>query len=1322
MSKQKKNNKKKQTNQQVKKIEEKRTGGQIALRGFSYQLIYSCYITLKFINHDNDFIRLEGIEDVDLYKSILENDKEINHIQLKYSKGKEDASFFDSIMKNYLEVYLADENDSNRKFTLVYDAEIAKGNLSKLINKKLDDKSKEYWSGKIQKIRKENSTWNWDKFKFEQFYSKLEFKNLKTQDLIDKINDLIIRRFEISTGNEVIFMNALFYNIFHMAQERKIITNNILKNLIQNTKDAISKGYINPAYKWIDKIDFNCIPENDTEQYFEGKKATPSDIKNGLPIRRLNLEEQIKNSIIENKITVIKSSSGQGKTTLAWQVAYGLKEEYSIYNLNWCKDSRELQNIIEYFNSRLKLGEKLLIIIDNLNEDVQEWNKLSQQLLEKIAINYSILITTREEDWYAFAGDQSNLGKLEIIDISLDYKQAQEIYLNLKSKNKIHKSVTNWQSAWEKVEDRRLLIEYVYLLTHGEMIEDRILNQLSKITKSNNGNIKSDILRTISLADIMGIKLKCNNFISELKTLYQGIDLNEVMISIEKEYFIKLNESIEYIEGLHPVRSKYLFERLHEYYPVNETMVKLLNMVDDLYVSKLYSQIPNYIIDCKDDFYMKLAKVDYKKSYRYMSSAVRGLFSGAVYKYYIENKSIFDDSNQHYGLSLFLYEINPWNSKEYGSEVKTLTDMNKTFPDNENIKYLLKLSKNINKHKIKESDYYIYSYYLFTYIKEEVLKRDKSYFSELAVWFRRIDRKFNIIKDLDLECIWDDKDIWKFEELTKLMYLFNDLEKEKYTSFIDTYKEDIFRYLRIQMEINQLYEQENNIYIKYILLPQDIKSANNESVKRIEKIGEILPIYDFYCADAIKPNIDLLNNIKLPDDAHKKMPLRNVILPFNSDLNKLWTKSILSQYELKSIYDWQKYWIDIRKNTIEFFVLNIEILEKKLKQQSIDKNLATKIDKVASNIHNLLSYEIIFPLEERPFESDCKVYKPTSKIKNKYFPSFKNYLTQYTNIIIKNTSSNLYNLAIINLKTCKNELSIMQTNFNEISTQTTKYFSTTNLEIEEEMWLNRLLDLNEYYLENSPNKFFNRDCVRKFNEEKQNSLLEEAYEVIDKSKDIYGFDIIKPKKITYDKYFKIMPIGIRNFDIGNEESSARLIESFMGFGVTNIEYILIIIINNENGALHNGIRISADLFREIKEYCESETETGYELNNYILPYEITEEHLTCFEGDIQIVNNNINEDKIKDVDSVLLTLWEYNKYKEIFKNIVVNIEEKEHISQKIISLENRIDNYMESIIKIGKFDCIDDLIKLTKDIIDDDIEFNDKELNYYLNKFCYLII
>lgn len=143
--------------------------------------------------------------------------------------------------------------------------------------------------------------------------------------------------------------------------------------------------------------------------YYEGKKATPADTIKGLPIRRENLEKEIETSIMENKITVIKSSSGQGKTTLAWQVAYNLSKEFTFYKLNWCNDTKEVDNIVEYINSRLKIGEKTLIVLDNLDVDLKEWNKLAQLLEEKITLNYRLLITSREDDWFTFAGDQTNL-------------------------------------------------------------------------------------------------------------------------------------------------------------------------------------------------------------------------------------------------------------------------------------------------------------------------------------------------------------------------------------------------------------------------------------------------------------------------------------------------------------------------------------------------------------------------------------------------------------------------------------------------------------------------------------------------------------------------------------------------------------------------------------------------------------------------------------------------------------------------------------------------------------------------------------------------
>lgn len=90
-------------------------GGQIALRGYSYQFLYSCYLILSSSSPNISF-QLEGIEDIDYIKQ--ENDSsDITHIQLKYSVNKQNASFLAGVLKNFLEAYLI---DPARKFQLVY--------------------------------------------------------------------------------------------------------------------------------------------------------------------------------------------------------------------------------------------------------------------------------------------------------------------------------------------------------------------------------------------------------------------------------------------------------------------------------------------------------------------------------------------------------------------------------------------------------------------------------------------------------------------------------------------------------------------------------------------------------------------------------------------------------------------------------------------------------------------------------------------------------------------------------------------------------------------------------------------------------------------------------------------------------------------------------------------------------------------------------------------------------------------------------------------------------------------------------------------------
>jgi hypothetical protein len=205
-------------------IEEGRTGGQIALMGYDYQLVYSCYRVLEFLNMENKTVKLEGIEDVDTFSSMLDDNIIVEHVQLKHSIEKQDASFFDSILSNFLEVYLTDKQNTNRYFKLVYDMEIARGNFSKLIANKLDKTAIQYWTNKIDNIKGENPQWEWENFDFLNFSKQLKFEKLAQNELEQKITSLMIDKFDINTGNEKLFIDSIFYSIFQAAKNRKKIT------------------------------------------------------------------------------------------------------------------------------------------------------------------------------------------------------------------------------------------------------------------------------------------------------------------------------------------------------------------------------------------------------------------------------------------------------------------------------------------------------------------------------------------------------------------------------------------------------------------------------------------------------------------------------------------------------------------------------------------------------------------------------------------------------------------------------------------------------------------------------------------------------------------------------------------------------------------------------------------------------------------------------------------------------------------------------------------------------------------------------------------
>lgn len=446
----------------IQELKESRNGGQIALRGYSYQFLYSCYLILSNPNPNISF-QLEEIEDIDCIMQMGNRDN-VTHIQIKYSTNKQDASFLCDVLKNFLEAYLLDQK---RSFKLVYDFPVAQGHLSKMLESSLDNNSREHWSKVILNIKQHNPTWNWAAYDFNKFISCLSFEKITKSSLDAEIEKALIEVYEIATDNLSLFVNSIKVLCLEKVEQRAYVTRDEIDTRIQSVKFDISKGPQNPAHSWIRKLDYSIPGVDEGHNFFEGKKATPADIVSGLPIKRPTLEHDIVNSIQENTVTVIKASSGQGKTTLALQVAYTLHKEYTPYQLMWCNKVQELGNIAQYFKARIQLGEKPLIIIDNLDSHLGEWNHLAQLLQVELPCHYKLLITSREIDWYNYSGDLSNIHSLNVIKPVLEEKEAIEIFNVFQNAKRLHPSITSWKKAWSMIAERQLLIEYVYLLTYS---------------------------------------------------------------------------------------------------------------------------------------------------------------------------------------------------------------------------------------------------------------------------------------------------------------------------------------------------------------------------------------------------------------------------------------------------------------------------------------------------------------------------------------------------------------------------------------------------------------------------------------------------------------------------------------------------------------------------------------------------------------------------------------------------------------------------------------------------------------------------------------
>ncbi|RXM52928.1 hypothetical protein BOQ64_00495 [Chryseobacterium sp. CH25] len=495
---------------------------------------------------ENDLIyRLEGEEDLD----VLDNQGELLYaIQLK-NLGKT-ITLSDilsdkktSFIKRFLERYVSAVP------VLVSYSEVS-----------ADLKNWNQHAGGISKKEKEIlKKYKLSEEAWKLVKSKIQFKEISEDTVAEEVERMMKEHFpEIDPTPTA---GYLLYWLQLIAEKQQPITAKDFYSKVQDFALYIVKRIaIHQQYglvlKPLHKVSTNDVNQELLEKEFYHATLTRFEhILLGLDVSREGYLQKIKDSLIGNNIVVVKGASGQGKTALLYSYVHHYSNDWLSFELNIQQDPVISQQSIQAIAAISKKLDIPVVFVINVNPNTTDWLQIVKESAHFNHIKF--LVAIRNEDWYKATAAGIEFQHQEL-DLSLSEDEAKMIYSNLNERNKIC-HFTDFEEAWIQMGGNVPLLEFVYSITQGDSLYNKLKHQVRQIASegSYNSNQQIAFLRIVSLADSLGAKID----VSKLDT---NVDYQFILEKLENEYLIRRSSDRKYIQGLHIVRSAKLVEILFD--------------------------------------------------------------------------------------------------------------------------------------------------------------------------------------------------------------------------------------------------------------------------------------------------------------------------------------------------------------------------------------------------------------------------------------------------------------------------------------------------------------------------------------------------------------------------------------------------------------------------------------------------------------------------------------------------------------------------------------------------------------------------------------
>jgi len=1099
--------------------------GAANIGGIKYQILYSILRALDLYAEDNanGSIRLEGIEDLDLLGLSLEDE----YIQVKTAKEPWNWSKLKSYenskgpIENFLEIYRV---NPNCRFVLAVNFQL-KNDLEKLAQiESLLPKDKKIIEGKFRKLCHQMRA---STSEADALACRLSIVSIPEEEIWRKLRTAIANSFNIGSGAIETYISALVSRFLDWAKDRKTVTRTDLESVRATVGEALSREVEWQGYGrgLIDRISWD--PDANTEDFFEGKWTRPGHIAADVDVRRPIWLERMDKAISTSKICILRSSSGQGKSSLLYRYAYEKWPAENTLILRVAESQEHVEHVRNYLHFRSDLGLPVFLLIDNAGWRTRLWPLIVQ---ECAALGFPVLMTIRNEDWHRFA--RESLANYEIIEPSLSLVEAQQIFAEFRLEEKLHESVISSEWAYEKIGEPHLLMEYVYLLTHGRMLEERLKDQIRQFSEYGEDPAKVEILRRISLAASLGSPVAADKLMKDIRL---KDDPQQVLRSLSGEY-IDLEDGI--LTGLHWVRSDHLAHILHEGYPnPYKTALAVFGAIP-------LERIPGFISNAlskdnldKEQFMIGLTGKAKENSLNIILAIVDGIFEAGERKFFEANRGMFDKACGLFGPS----GIFPLISK-FAPVIKVdiLTKMIEISGEKgENFKLLKDIAS-----CVVESDRGVdlvrdFLNDIIQDISLNKLQTTPNDTGRLFDWCSLCGIYESNWTRISEDCL-SNMDIFSlsldvFSGFAQGLYRY---DESAYMKWFSKNKENFLAYLRFHVDCIELNVSNDTLYIEFFTDSDESNSINEQAVSRLNKLRSSIP----FCESYQSQGIWFLPSGLMPSIDESQKNILKGDLQFKSDVEKnvIWKNIVDSYYISDSYYIYEKTWHDLRSNALRFVQAFSRGLQKILVGKKFDFQEAFEGGKLPARLVDSLKY-----LPDPPAQSPVHLSKLLKGTLNKWSISLQNFLSQIFEYSQDIHKQRIGRLAVHNFLSCVKYLSEMHRAFEQLFGDIPDYFEASELDISEEKEYKILADLLDVWIIDPP-KTPQRNIMRYIRmrrEQKRKEMLSRIQDAIAYLKES-GITIISPSDAYVDHPLSYLPLAYSVEDqIHPEESLDAVIEA-----------------------------------------------------------------------------------------------------------------------------------------------------------------------------------